>query len=63
MQYKIILLEGGTSMRDIKVVVTLTEGYQKRFTEACLQIFKKRQERLEQETRAQSGIQEIQETA
>ena len=34
--------------RNVKVNVTLTEGYQARFTKACLEILQKRQERLRQ---------------
>lgn len=30
-------------VKDIKVKVTYTEGYQKRFTEACLEVLKKRE--------------------
>ena len=29
--------------KEIKVKVTFTEGYQKRFTEACLEVLKRRQ--------------------
>ena len=29
--------------KDIKVKVTYTEGYQKRFTEACLEVLKRRE--------------------
>ena len=30
-------------MKDIKVSVTFTEGYEDRFTEACLEVIKKRE--------------------
>jgi len=36
---------GGTMKREIKVKVTLTPGYEKRFTEACLEQIKKREKR------------------
>ncbi len=35
--------------QEIKVEVTYTDGYEKRFTEACLRQLKKRQERAESE--------------
>lgn len=34
--------------KDIKVEVTFTEGYQKRFTEACLQVIEKRKYKPQQ---------------
>lgn len=34
-------------MKEIKVVVEFTEGYEKRFTEACLEVLKKREARDE----------------
>lgn len=30
-------------MKEIKVVVTYTPGYEKRFTEACLEVLRKRE--------------------
>lgn len=30
-------------MKDIKVIVTYTPGYEKRFTEACLEVLRKRE--------------------
>ena len=33
------------SMKEIKVVVTYNEGYEKRFTQACLDVLKKREVR------------------
>lgn len=38
--------------KDIKVEVTFTEGYQKRFTEACLEVLKKRKDRTQQTIRS-----------
>lgn len=32
-----------TMKKEIKVQVTYSEGYQKRFTEACLKVIKKRE--------------------
>lgn len=34
--------------KDIEVKVTFTEGYQRRFTEACLQVLQKRRDRIQQ---------------
>ena len=34
--------------KDIKVKVTFTEGYQRRFTEACLQVIEKRRYKPQQ---------------
>lgn len=42
--------------RDIKVEVTLTEGYQKRFTEACLQVLEKRKNGIPQTIRTMENI-------
>lgn len=33
----------GGKMKEIKVVVTYTQGYEKRFTEACLEVLRKRE--------------------
>lgn len=30
-------------MKDIKVIVTYTQGYEKRFTETCLEVLRKRE--------------------
>lgn len=34
-------------MKEIKVVVEFTEGYEQRFTEACLEVLKRREVRNE----------------
>lgn len=34
-------------MKEIKVVVEYTEGYEQRFTEACLEVLKRREVRNE----------------
>lgn len=38
-----------SNKKDIEVKVTFTEGYQKRFTEACLQVIQKRRDGIQQE--------------
>lgn len=35
--------EGDLMKKEIKVRVTFTEGYQKRFTEACLEVLRRRE--------------------
>lgn len=36
--------------KEVKVVVTLTDGYEERFTKACIQVAKRRVEAMEYET-------------
>lgn len=39
--------EKGARMKEIKVIVEYTEGHEKRFTEACLEVLKRREVRNE----------------
>lgn len=41
---------------DIKVEVKFTEGYQKRYTEACLKVIKQREERAQREQKEQGKV-------
>jgi len=36
-------VRGNRKQKEIKVVVRFTEGYEKRFTEACLDVLRKRE--------------------
>ena len=40
-------------MKEVKVVVTYTKGYQQRYTQACLNVIKKRE--LKKETKEASA--------
>lgn len=40
-----MLNKGKKMKKEIKVQVTYSEGYQKRFTEACLKVIKKREQK------------------
>ena len=35
---------GASPKKDIKIKVTYTDGYQKRYTEACLEVLRKREQ-------------------
>lgn len=42
--------------KDIKVKITLSEGYEERFTKACIQVARKRVESQEKEHHPDSAI-------
>lgn len=41
-------------MKDVKVNLILKPGYQKRYTEACLKVLRKREEKEREERRRES---------
>lgn len=42
--------------KEIKVKLTLTEGYQERFTKACIRVAKKREENGQEEIRKKETV-------